>query len=136
MLETSRGYQTKIILLAFGFIAHDNNHHTHHSYQYPHCHCHQYHSLLYWVLLFSSGTCTILKTHHVYFTLKRRENDIFHVVSTWNTRGLLVLPASPIVITKKSKSVWQESLYRTFVKNEERTWWKTLHTTWSFLSWV
>ena len=28
--------------------------------------------------------------HHVYFTLKGRGNGRFHVVSTWNTRGLFV----------------------------------------------
>ena len=31
-----------------------------------------------------------LQTHHVYFTLKRLGNGRFHVVLTWNTRGLLV----------------------------------------------
>ena len=31
-----------------------------------------------------------LQTHHVYSTLKRRGNDRFHVVSTWNTRGVFV----------------------------------------------
>ena len=31
-----------------------------------------------------------LQTHHVYSTLKRRRNDRFHVVSTWNTHGLFV----------------------------------------------
>ena len=30
------------------------------------------------------------QTHHVYSTLKRRGNDHFHVVSTWNTRGVVV----------------------------------------------
>ena len=29
-----------------------------------------------------------LQTHHAYSTLKRRGNGRFHVVSTWNTRGL------------------------------------------------
>ena len=29
-----------------------------------------------------------LETHHVYSRLKRRENDRFHVASTWNTRGV------------------------------------------------
>ena len=31
-----------------------------------------------------------LKTHHVYSTLKRRENERLHVLSTWNTRGVSV----------------------------------------------
>ena len=31
-----------------------------------------------------------LQTHHVVSTLKRRENDLFHVVSTWNPRGVFV----------------------------------------------
>ena len=31
-----------------------------------------------------------LQTLHVYSTLKRRENGRFHVVSTWNTRGVFV----------------------------------------------
>ena len=31
-----------------------------------------------------------LQTHHVYFTLKQRESGRFHVVSTWNTRGMFV----------------------------------------------
>ena len=30
------------------------------------------------------------QTHHVNSTLKRRGNDRFHVVSTWNTRGVFV----------------------------------------------
>ena len=30
------------------------------------------------------------KTHHVYSTLKRRGNDRFHLVSTWNARGVFV----------------------------------------------
>ena len=34
---------------------------------------------------------TALQTHHVYFTLKRRGNGRFHVVSTWNTRSVFVL---------------------------------------------
>ena len=29
-----------------------------------------------------------LQTNHVYSTLKQRGNDRFHVVSTWNTRGV------------------------------------------------
>ena len=29
---------------------------------------------------------TTLQTHYVYFTLKERENDRFHIVSTENTR--------------------------------------------------
>ena len=33
---------------------------------------------------------TSLQTHHVYSTLKRCGNDCFHVVSTWNTRGVFV----------------------------------------------
>ena len=38
-------------------------------------------------------TLSILQRHHVYFTLKRRGKDHFHhfhVVSTWNTRGVFV----------------------------------------------
>ena len=31
-----------------------------------------------------------LQTHHVYSTLKRRGNNRFYVVSTWNTRGVFV----------------------------------------------
>ena len=31
-----------------------------------------------------------LQTHHVYFTLKRRGNNHFHVVPTWNARGVFV----------------------------------------------
>ena len=31
-----------------------------------------------------------LQTHHVDSTLKRREKDRFHVVSTWNPRGVFV----------------------------------------------
>ena len=30
------------------------------------------------------------QTHHVYSTLKRRGNNRFRVVSTWNTRGVFV----------------------------------------------
>ena len=30
----------------------------------------------------------ILQTLHMYSTLKRRGNGRFHVVSTWNTRGV------------------------------------------------
>ena len=33
---------------------------------------------------------TTLQTHHVGSTLKRRGNDRFHVVSTWNPRGVFV----------------------------------------------
>ena len=31
-----------------------------------------------------------LQKHHVNSTLKRRGNDRFHVVSTWNPRGVFV----------------------------------------------
>ena len=31
-----------------------------------------------------------LQAHHVYSTLKRRRNGCFHVVLTWNTRGVSV----------------------------------------------
>ena len=31
-----------------------------------------------------------LQTHHVCFTLKWRRNDAFHIVSTWNTRGVFL----------------------------------------------
>ena len=43
---------------------------------------------------------TSLQTHHVYSTLKRRGNDRFHVISTWNTRGVFV---GSIKETRKSK---------------------------------
>ena len=33
---------------------------------------------------------TSLQTQPVYFTLKRRGNDRFHVFSTWNTSGVFV----------------------------------------------
>ena len=33
---------------------------------------------------------TTPQTHHVYFTLKRRGNNPFHVVSRWNTCGVFV----------------------------------------------
>ena len=33
---------------------------------------------------------TTIQTLHVYSTLKRRGNERFHVVSTWNTRGVFV----------------------------------------------
>ena len=32
----------------------------------------------------------ILQTQHVYCTLKRRGKDSFHVLLTWNTRGVFV----------------------------------------------
>ena len=35
-------------------------------------------------------TVTVLQTHHVDSTLKRRGNGRFHVVSTWNPRGVFV----------------------------------------------
>ena len=31
-----------------------------------------------------------LQTHHVYSMLKGRGNGRFHIVSTWNTRGVFV----------------------------------------------
>ena len=31
-----------------------------------------------------------LQTHHVYSTLKQHGNALFHIVSTWNTRGVFV----------------------------------------------
>ena len=33
---------------------------------------------------------TSLQTQHVYSTLKWRVNDRFHIISTWNTRGVFV----------------------------------------------
>lgn len=36
-------------------------------------------------------------THHVNSTLKRRGNDCFHVVSTWNTRGVFVGNLKPLM---------------------------------------
>ena len=41
---------------------------------------------------------TTLQTHHVCSTLKRRRNDRFHVVSTWNTRGMIVGNIQELVI--------------------------------------
>ena len=38
----------------------------------------------------SCQTWISLQTHHVYSTLKRRGNDRFNVVSTWNARGVFV----------------------------------------------
>ena len=37
-----------------------------------------------------SKSSQTLQTHHVDSTLKRRGNDRFHVVSTWNPRGVFV----------------------------------------------
>ena len=31
-----------------------------------------------------------LQTHHLYYTLKRRGDDRFHVLSTWNRRSVFV----------------------------------------------
>ena len=39
---------------------------------------------------FAFGKAKTLQTHHVYSALMRRWNDRFHVVSTWNTRGVFV----------------------------------------------
>ena len=36
-----------------------------------------------------------LQTLQLYSTLKRRENERFHVISTWNTRGVFVYFLSP-----------------------------------------
>ena len=44
-----------------------------------------------------------LQTHHVYTTLKRRGNDRFHVVSTWNIRGVFEGKDSPIFVYKCNK---------------------------------
>ena len=41
-------------------------------------------------LVISTGENTSLQTHHVNSTLKRRGNGRFHVVSTWNSRGVFV----------------------------------------------
>ena len=38
-------------------------------------------------MVITSGT---LQAHHVYSTLKLLRNDRFHVISTWNTRGVFV----------------------------------------------
>ena len=38
----------------------------------------------------SSSGKTALQTHHVDSTLKQRGNGRFHVVSTWNPRGVFV----------------------------------------------
>ena len=40
--------------------------------------------------MFCYGTSISLQTHHVDSTLKRRGNDRFHVVLTWNPRGVFV----------------------------------------------
>ena len=37
-----------------------------------------------------TSSCSTLKTHYVYSMLKRRRNGRFHIVSTWNTRGVFV----------------------------------------------
>ena len=42
------------------------------------------------ILKCDNQTITVLQTHHVDSTLKRRGNDCFHVVSTWNPRGVFV----------------------------------------------
>ena len=39
---------------------------------------------------FGEVTLLYLQTHQVYSTLKRRGDDYFHLVSTWNTRGVFV----------------------------------------------
>ena len=41
-----------------------------------------------------------LQTHHLDSTLKRRGNDRFHVVSTWNPRGVFVGNSLRITDTK------------------------------------
>ena len=58
-----------------------------------------------------AGTWT-LQTHHVYFTLKRRGNDRFHVVSTCNTRGVFV--------GKSIASLWPRFLSRLLPRSQER----------------
>ena len=40
--------------------------------------------------LFAISKESTLQTNHEYFTLKRRENGCFHVVSAWNTRDVFV----------------------------------------------
>ena len=47
-------------------------------------------NVFYFVIFFEAFLHVTLQTHHVYSTLKRRGNDCFHVVSTWNTRGVFV----------------------------------------------
>ena len=42
--------------------------------------------MLFFVFFFVLATA--LQTHHVDSTLKRRGNGRFHVVSTWNRRGV------------------------------------------------
>ena len=42
-----------------------------------------------WVFIYFSMNVS-LQIHHVYSTLKRRGNSRFHVVLTWNTRGVFV----------------------------------------------
>ena len=49
------------------------------------------------------------QTHHVYSTLKQRGNDGFHVVSTWNTRGVFVGKILKIQIITKQQ-IWHQWL--------------------------
>ena len=54
---------------------------------------------------------TSLKTDHVYSTLKLRENGCFHVVSTWDTRGVFV---------------WFRIIYRNWLRTTAQFWFFSL----------
>ena len=46
----------------------------------------------------------LLQTHHLYSTLKRRGDGHFHVVSTWNTRGVSVNQRVSVIQCDDSRS--------------------------------
>ena len=55
---------------------------------------------------------TYLQTHHVYSTLKRRGNNHFHVVSTWNICGVFVglgVNFSPGIQRNLLEMIWKSS---------------------------
>ena len=63
-----------------------------------------------------------LQTHHVYSTLKRRGNGLFHIVSTWNTRGVFVefclvktvffyLEISFLVVETGKSYLWKTTIF-------------------------
>ena len=60
-----------------------------------------------WPVFFHIRAESTLQTHHVYSTLKRRGSGRFHVVSTWNTRGMFV--------GYNSVYVWEKTGQRTSV---------------------
>ena len=45
-----------------------------------------------------------LQTLHMYSTLKRRGNVRFHVISTWNTRGVVVESMIKVICIKQQYS--------------------------------